>query len=114
MTHLIFKAKIKYYRERSIIYGADKAKTWKLINEISHRKRNSGCTIKRLVNSDGNVLETSAEIADCLNSHFGSVGSKLAKKYDEMDCNQLKDPISFIKKKEIGIQCLCLKLMNLN
>ena len=39
LTHLIKKAEFLYYRDLSIIYGNDKSKTWKLVNEISHRKR---------------------------------------------------------------------------
>ena len=39
LTHMIKKAEFLYYRDLSIIYGNDKSKTWKLVNEISHRKR---------------------------------------------------------------------------
>ena len=100
LTHLITKAKIKHYYDRSVIYGADKSKTWGLVNEISSRKRKSGCDIKKLIDSDGNVLESPQEIANCLNSHFGSVGAKMAKKFDELDSNLLKDPLSFIQKEK--------------
>ena len=82
----------------SIIYGADKAKTWKLINEICHRKRKSGCNIKRLINSEGVTLDDPTDIANCLNDHFGTVGEKMAMKIDDVNHDNLKDPIDLIKK----------------
>ena len=39
LTHIMEIARIKYYQDKSVIYGSDKSKTWQLINEISHRKR---------------------------------------------------------------------------
>ena len=53
LSHLILKTKIRYYHDQSIIYGSDKSKTWKLINEIAQRKRKSACNIKKMVDSEG-------------------------------------------------------------
>ena len=53
LTHLIKKAEFLYYRGLSIIYGNDKSKTWKLVNEISYGKRKKGCSITALLNKDG-------------------------------------------------------------
>ena len=79
LTHVLEKARIKHYQDKSIVYGNDKSKTWQLINEISHRKRRSSCTIKRMKDLGGNVLEDPTEIANCLNNHFGTVGQKWRK-----------------------------------
>ena len=49
---------------------------------------------------DGNYLEDPTEIANCLNNHFGSIGQKMAKKFDDIDPCHLKDPLSFIKRDE--------------
>ena len=100
LTHLIEKARIKYYLDKSIVYGNNKAKTWQLINEISHRKRKSSCNIKRMTDADGNLLEDPTDIANCLNTHFGTVGQKMANKFDDIDPSRLKDPLSLIKKEE--------------
>ena len=78
LTHVMEKARIKYYQDKSIIYGNDKSKIWQLINEISHCKRKSGCSIKRMKDLDGNYLEDPTEIANCLNNHFGTIGQKMA------------------------------------
>ena len=71
-----------------------------MINEISHRKRKTTCNIKRMKDPDGNCLEDPTEIANCLNTHFGTVGQKMADKFENMDSNLLKDPLSFIKREE--------------
>ena len=41
LTHIKVKAENMYYRDKSILYGQDKAKTWQLVNEISNRKKKS-------------------------------------------------------------------------
>ena len=67
----------------SIIYGNDKSKTWKLVNEISHRKRKKGCSINAIVNKDGIRLTDPQDIANCLNDHLGTVGANMAGKFDD-------------------------------
>ena len=43
-----------YYKNLSMLYGQNKSKTWKLINEVSNRKRKSNdLRIKTLVNKNG-------------------------------------------------------------
>ena len=63
-------------------------------------KENLLVILKKMVDSEGNIIEAPHDIANCLNSHFGSVGHKMAKKFEEMDPNHLKDPLSFIKKEQ--------------
>ena len=63
------KAEQLYYRKLSMLYGQDKSKTWKLINEVSQRKRKSrNLSIKYLINKEEGVkLEGDLEIANYLN-----------------------------------------------
>ena len=80
-----------------MIYGQDKSKTWKLINEISQRKRKTSPGIKSLKDRDGNIIESPSKIANCLNGHFSSVGGLMAQELESNSTN-IKDPISYIKK----------------
>ena len=98
LTHLKDKAKKKYYRDKSALYGQDKAKAWQLINEISNRKRKKGSNIKSIKNKDGDVLSDSRSIANCFNKHFGTIGETMAKKFSTIDQSRLKDPLSYISK----------------
>ena len=46
LTHLKEKAKNKYYREKSELYGNNKSRTWQLVNEITNYKRKKSKAIK--------------------------------------------------------------------
>ena len=96
LTHLKSKAKDKYYREKSELYGRDISKTWQLINEISNYKRKTKTSIKSIVDKDGNTLSDPISIADCFNNHFSSVGSAMAQKFDGIDSSRLKNPLSYL------------------
>ena len=98
LTHLKDKARKKYYKDKSELYGQDKAKAWQLINEISNRKRKKGSSIKSIKNKNGNVLSDSTDIANCFNEHFGTIGETMAKKFSTLDQSRFKDPLSFISK----------------
>ena len=88
-----------YYKKLSILYGHDKSKTWKLINEVSKRKRNTkSLTISSIVDKNGVRLEDSSKIANCLNNHFSSVGSKMANNIESQNIVS-KDPLEYIKKR---------------
>ena len=76
--------------------GADKAKTWRLINEITKRKKKKGAAIKFLVDKEGNRIEKNFEIADCLNKHFSSVGKRMAEKLESSIEEEIKDPLDFL------------------
>ena len=87
-----------YYKKLSTLYGQDKSKTWKLINEVTKRKRNSkSLSITSLVDRNGVRIEDSSKVANYLNDHFSSVGSRMA---DNIECQNIttKDPLDYIKK----------------
>ena len=44
------------------------------------------------------MLSDSKSIADCLNTHFGSVGEKMASKIDQGN-SKIKDPLEYVPKK---------------
>ena len=96
LTHLKSKAKDKYYRDKSELYGRDISKTWQLINEISNYKRKTKTSIKSIVDKDGNTLSDHISIADCFNNHFSSVGSVMAQKFDGIDSSRVKNPMSYL------------------
>ena len=66
------------------MYGHDKAKTWRLVNEITNRKRKSNQNIPKTINDpQEGIIENPKKIAEVLNSHFGTVGQKMASKFNE-------------------------------
>ena len=81
-----------YYRDKIARYGQDKSKTWKFINEISKRKRNSKTSIKSIIDANGNQLESASGIANCLNKHFSSIGKTMASQFD----SDSTDPMEYI------------------
>ena len=100
LTKIKHKAEQLYYRNLSILYGQNKSKTWKLVNEISKRKRKSNIAIKSLIDKDGNRLEDDKEKANCLNGHLTSIrlGRKwLIKQNPKM--NLKLTPLIMLKKK---------------
>ena len=95
LTKIKHKAEYNHYKNLSILYGQNKSKTWKLINDIAHRKRKAGPSIKSLRDSNGVLLEDPKQIADCLNNHFTSIGQKMADKINDRNLSNI-DPLSYI------------------
>ena len=51
------------------------------------------------INREGTILEEDIDKADCLNDHFGTVGARMAKEYDDYNNGRTyQDPLSLIKK----------------
>ena len=93
-------ARMNYYREKATLYSHDISKMWRLVNEISNRKRKSSNSIKCLSDKNGKKLEDPLCIANCLNTHFSSVGKNMAADIDnEISPKRLKDPLDYLPKK---------------
>ena len=75
-TRLKFKARNNYYAELAIEYGNDKSKIWRLVKEITNRKKSTNNTIKVIVDKAGRKLRDPKLIANSLNEHFSTVGEK--------------------------------------
>ena len=56
LTRTKFAAEDSYCREKMIVYGQDKAKTWRLINDISKRKRKNKNSITCLKGKKGRTV----------------------------------------------------------
>ena len=92
------KAENEYYKRKSELYGRDKSKTWRLINEITNYKKKKSTIIKSIIDKTGQLLTDPTDIANSLNDHFGSIGSFMAQKFDNIDSSRLKNPLSYISK----------------
>ena len=53
-----------YYRKKIALYGQDKSKTWKFVNEISKQERNSKSSLKCIIDENGKMLHTPSGIAN--------------------------------------------------
>ena len=94
LTRLKTKAKNSYYAELAISYGNDKSKIWRLVNEITKRKKINNHSIKSLLDKKGNKLRDPKLIANALNEHFSTVGKNMASKF--MNNTNTKDPLDYI------------------
>ena len=89
-----------YYREKLALYGQDKAKTWRLINEITKRKRNNKTSVKNIIDKDGKKFDKPKDVANTLNAHFSTVGKTMAEEYDKIEFSDLRDPLEYVTRKE--------------
>ena len=62
-----------YYREKAILYGHNKGKVWKLINEISNRKRKKSKSIKCIHDKNGKAIKDPLKIPNYFNHHFAEI-----------------------------------------
>ena len=86
LTKLLRKAKDKYYIDKFILHGQDKAKTWQLVNEITNRKRKLSQNVPKMLKDEtGRQIKEPKEIAELLNSHFGTLGEKMASKFQQAE-----------------------------
>ena len=86
-----------YYREKAVLYGRDKSKTWMLINEISRRKRKKNTTIKCIRDKEGNLEKDPSKLPDIFNKHFAEIGKNMASNFDNPSPeNGLKDPLKYL------------------
>ena len=95
LTRLIRKSHDMYYRDKCTLYGQNKSKMWKMINEICRRKRKKPVSITNITDHSGKEYDNPIDIANCLNDHFSSIGSNMAKEIEKSNPN-IRDPLSYI------------------
>ena len=95
LSRVIAQAKDNYDAEIIEKYEQDKRKVWQQINKMTNRKAHKKTRVDYLVNSGGTEIHDQKEIANHLNDHFNTIGSKMARKFENMSCN---DPIKYINR----------------
>ena len=73
----------EYYRNKIAENGEDKAKTWRLINEIVNRNKKKKDPIKCLVDENGIEAESDEEKSNCLNDHFSTIAKNMASDFSD-------------------------------
>ena len=73
----IKQTKESYYKNALHANEGDSRQTWRIINELTSGKT-TNCCVKEIKNN-GKAICDSLELADSFNSHFSSIGTKLAK-----------------------------------
>jgi hypothetical protein len=95
VNNIIKQAKCDYFKDRIDVAKKDPKQTWKLVNELSSRNTSNEIKeIKEIKFPDKEVTNASA-IADAFNSHFTSIGERLASNIDRSNT----DPTFYIKPK---------------
>ena len=79
----MFVAKSKFYRKKIEKCKANCKALWKVINEITSRKKKVQTFMKKLKLSDGRIIIDPTMIVNELNSFFVNVGPNLASKISE-------------------------------
>ena len=72
----ITKAKNKYYSDYFQQHKDSSRKQWEMINALLNRKRKSS-SITKIINANGDVINTPREIAENFNNYFGEIATKL-------------------------------------
>ena len=67
---------MKYRKSYFEKHKDDSRKQWQMINELLSRKRKS-CSISKLTDSDGNITNTPAAMANSFNNYFSNIASNL-------------------------------------
>ena len=78
LSRLKLKAKSNYYAYLAVKYGNDKSKIWRLVKEITNRKRSTKNSIRSIIDKNGLKLQNPKLIANSLNEHFSTVGENMA------------------------------------
>ena len=94
LSRLKTRARNNYYSALAVEYGNDKSKIWRLVKEITKRKKITNNSIKVITDKNGNKLHDPKLIANSLNEHFSTVGEKMASKFAN-DTN-LQHPLDYI------------------
>lgn len=71
-------AKKAYYDDLFTQCRGDMKKTWKNINEVLNRKSSSDSLPEKLLLSNNTCISNKNEIIDAFNSHFSTIGAKIA------------------------------------
>ena len=74
----IKEAKINYYQEIFNSCHNDSKATWKHINNILNRNRNSSSSLPEKLLFDNNEITNKQEIINSFNTHFSQIGKKIA------------------------------------
>ena len=76
-------------------YEDDKRRVWQQINKMTNRKSHKKISVDLLIDAKGNELRDKKEIANNLNDHFNTIGSKMASKFEN---SARKDPLRHITR----------------
>ena len=80
LEKILFLAKSKFYRKKIAECKANSKALWRVINQITSRKKKAKTTIEKLTLSGNKVVTDPSSIANELNSFFVNVGPNLASK----------------------------------
>ena len=92
LTNTLRSSKLEYFRHRFERCRGDVKGSWRTINGMLGRMKTRGPSIERLQEGNHTVTE-STDIANALNSHFVSVGDKLAQQIPPSPI----DPLLYIR-----------------
>ena len=81
----MFAAQCNYYKNKINECQNNSKAVWRVINEITKRKKQTRNALRKLKFDNGTTLESSKEIADALNKYFVGVGPNLAEKLPQSD-----------------------------
>ena len=76
------KAKSKYHKKYFDEYKDNSKKQWQMINSLLNRN-NKKVTINKLVDKNGNVVNTPSAIAESFNDYFANIASNLKENINE-------------------------------
>ena len=95
LSRIIKISKDFYDAELIEKHEQDKRRVWQQINKITNRQSRKKSSVDLLIDSNGNEISDKKVIADNLNDHFNTIGSKMADGFDNSTRN---DPLRHINR----------------
>ena len=80
MNKEIRNAKALYYKNHINNHSKNSKEIWKVINEVSSRRKNRSTNIPSVKTEFGSVITEAKEISEAFNNHFVEIGPQLASK----------------------------------
>ena len=104
----LFAAKCKFFSDKIIKYQHKTKSLWKVVNDITKRKKQTKTMITKLSLDNGRVIENSVEIAKTLNEYFVAVRPDLADKLPP----STKSFVSYLRSEDSPRDTFCLNPTN--
>lgn len=95
LSRLKNKAKNIYYANLASRFGNDKSKTWRLINEITNRKKSTKPPITYIIDKDGQKITDRKHMTNHLNEYFSNIGEEMNSAFKKTS-SSTKNPLEYI------------------
>ena len=77
LTSLLRRSKRQYLNDKFLSSQSNSRETWKLINDLLHRKNSNSSNFSTLTDCHGIAVSTDNDIVNLFNSYFSNIGGEI-------------------------------------